>query len=210
MPRKDRFLSLRGQNMATTELSRPVLQSPVTNVRPLPWPALLAVSILALAHLPLLIAHGQQIWLRPHYQFFPLLVVGAVVLLILRTRDLGTLTPAPLSQALVYFLVVWVVLAAAEVVHASWFGAVAAVLGLGALMFAIGGGRLLKAGTPSLVLLCVAIPPPFELDRTLILELQTWTARWGSRVLDMLGVYHVLAGHVVEIGGATVSSRRGL
>src|SRR5205823_1055042 len=57
------------------------------------------------------------------------------------------------------------------------------------------------ATLPAMILLSVAIPPPFELDRTLILGLQTLTAHWGSQVLDLMDVYHVLAGHVVEISG---------
>jgi exosortase len=80
-------------------------------------------------------------------------------------------------------------------------GAVCAVITLGAIIFSSGGWRLFRAGLPALLLLCVAIPPPFELDRSLILWLQAWTAQWGSQVLDLLGIYHVLAGHVVEING---------
>jgi exosortase len=167
--------------------------------RPVLWA--IAAGCLALAHLPLLVAHAQQIWLRPHYQFFPLVLVGAVVLLVVRVRHLGELTPAAAGHAALCFAAAGAVLAAAELLHSSWLGAVSAVLSSGAALFAAGGGRLLRAGAPALLLLCVAIPPPLELDRTLILALQSWTARWGSRVLDLLGVYHVLAGHVVETGG---------
>ena len=51
------------------------------------------------------------------------------------------------------------------------------------------------------MLLGLIIPPPFELDRQLILALQSLTVRWASAVLDFFGVYHVMAGNVVEIGG---------
>jgi exosortase len=168
---------------------------------PAPWAAVAVVGCLVLAHLPLLAAHAQQMWLRPHYQFFPFVVVGAIVLLVARTRSLGKLTPADTLHGLLAFAMPAALLAIAELLHSSWLGAVSAVLSAGAALFAVGGTRLLRAGLPTLLLLCVAIPPPLELDRTLILVLQTWTAQCGSRVLDLLGVYHVLAGHVVQTAG---------
>jgi exosortase len=169
--------------------------------RPRPWAALAIAGCLVLAHLPLLAEHAQLIWLRPHYQFFPLVVGAAVILLITRIWQLGELTPPSTVRAALAFIGAAVVLLVAELLHSSWLGAVSAILSAGVALFAVGGNRLLRAGLPALVVLSVAIPPPFELDRTLILALQGWTARWGSRVLDLLGVYHVLAGHVVETPG---------
>jgi exosortase len=184
-----------------TELSPAPASRDRATPRPVPWGAYIAAGCLLLAHLPLLAAHAQQIWLRPHYQFFPLVVVGAAVLLVARTRQLGELTPPAAGRAALWFAAAAAVLAAAELLHSSWLGAVSAVLSAGAALYAAGGAKLLRAGAPALVLLCVAIPPPLELDRTLILALQSLTAGWGSRVLDLLGVYHVLAGHVVETPG---------
>src|SRR5690606_16359272 len=40
--------------------------------------SLLPYLLVALAHLPLLVVYFQQLWGRPHYQFFPL-VLGAAV-----------------------------------------------------------------------------------------------------------------------------------
>src|SRR5262249_15053610 len=51
------------------------------------------------------------------------------------------------------------------------------------------------------LLLWLAVPPPLELDRDLILWLQGWTTRWSSAVLDALGVFHLTAGNVVEVDG---------
>src|SRR5262245_21408726 len=44
----------------------------------------LAVGIAALifaAHVPLLFLHFEQLWLKPHYQLFPVVLAGAFVLL---------------------------------------------------------------------------------------------------------------------------------
>jgi exosortase len=192
-----------GQTMSITELSPPIL-APARHhaaARRITWSAAVAASCIVLAHLPLLAVHAQQIWLRPHYQFFPLVVAGALVLLFARTRRLGPLVPGAAMPVLVFFAAAGSVLLVALLLHSSWLAAVAAILSVAAALVAVGGGRLLWAGTPALILLCVAIPPPFELDRSLILALQGLTARCGSRVLDLLGVYHVLAGHIVETGG---------
>jgi len=48
---------------------------------------LLATLILLAAHIPQLIRLGAIMWAKEHYQFFPLVLVGAVYLLWVR-RDL--------------------------------------------------------------------------------------------------------------------------
>jgi exosortase len=184
--------------MATTELAPTPSRAALWSI---PWLALLGAVCVSLALMPFLAAHAWQIWLRPHYQFFPLAIVGSVVLLTLNARNLGQLAPGSARWTGLFFVVAWLALAAAELLDSSWMGAVAALLTLGAVLFAAGGSRLLHAGLPAMLLLLVVIPPPFELDRSLVLWLQAWTAHWGSRILDLLGIYHVLAGNVVEISG---------
>ena len=39
--------------------------------------ALVVAAIVFLAHLPLLLMHFQELWLKPHYQLFPIVLVGA-------------------------------------------------------------------------------------------------------------------------------------
>jgi hypothetical protein len=163
-----------------------------------PWAAVAGVGLLALAHLPLLVQHARQLWLRPHYQFFPLVVVGAAVLAWDRLRGLGPLVPGP---RLVVGLLVgldWLLLAAAELLDSSWLGAVATLVLLAAVLVGLGGGRLFRRALPAWAFLGLVVPPPFELDRNLVLALQTLTAQWGSRVLDFLGVFHVMAGQVLS------------
>jgi exosortase len=158
-------------------------------------------GILALACGPPLILHLQQIWLRPHYQFFPLALLGAAVLAWARLQGLGALTPGPAGKTALLLAAAWGLLAAAELLYSSWLGAVAALVLLAAVLYGVGGGRLFRAALPAWVLLWLLVPPPFELDRRLILALQAWTSWWSSSVLDFLGVFHVLAGNVVEING---------
>jgi exosortase len=157
--------------------------------------------VLAAAILPLLAAHARQIWLRPHYQFFPLALLGSGVLAYLRLRDLGPLARGSRAASGLFLGLAWVLLAAATALYSSWLGAVASLILLAALLYTFGGARLFRRALPCWLLLWLAVPPPLELDRDLILALQSLTALWASAVLDLFGVFHVMAGNVVEIDG---------
>jgi exosortase len=161
---------------------------------------LVAVALLA-AHLPLLAQHAVQIWLRPHYRFFPLLMVGAGALAWLRLRGQPASPPGRPWLAGLALTAAWLALATALVLTSSWLGAVAALATMAAATYAVGGVTLCGRLAPSWVLLWLAVPPPLELDRDLILWLQSETTRWSSAVLDLLGVFHLTAGHVIEIDG---------
>jgi exosortase len=167
----------------------------------LSWRVLLVGVALALAHVPLLIMHLTQIWLRPHYQFFPLVFLGAGVLAVTRSRGLGSLSPGSSRRSYALLGVAWATLAGAVLLYSSWLGAVATLLMLAAVLYALGGGRLFRQMLPAWLLLWLVVPPPFELDRGLILALQTLASDWSSSVLDQLGVFHVMAGNVVEVQG---------
>ena len=56
------------------------------------------VSLLVLAVLPLLAIHAQNLWHRSHYQFFPIVPLGAVVLALPACRRLGPLVPGSPTQ----------------------------------------------------------------------------------------------------------------
>jgi exosortase len=95
----------------------------------------------------------------------------------------------------------WVLLIFAELLYSSWLATVAALILLAALAYGIGGRRGLRALLPAWVLLWLTVPPPFRLDDLLVRSLQTLTTAWSSAVLDLLGVFHVMEGNVVEVGG---------
>ena len=187
--------------MSTIQAEPPVAAGPPPARRAVSWKLAVVAGVVLAAHLPLLVLHARQIWMRPHYQFFPLVLLGAAVLAFARLRRFGSLSPAPPLRAGLFLAAAWVLLAAAELLYSSWLGAAAALVMTAAMLYAVGGARLFRAAAPAWLLLWLILPPPFELDRQLILWLQSVTARWASGVLDFLGQYHVMAGNVVEIGG---------
>ena len=164
-----------------------------------PWRLVVVGGILFAAELPLLVQFAQQLWMRPHYQFFPLVLLGAAVLAYTRLRGLGPVRPGQPVLSGAFLALAWGLLALAEVLYSTWLAATAALVLLAALLYALGGGRLFRQALPAWLLLWTAVPPPLELDRNLILWLQSLTAGWSSAVLDFLGTYHVMAGNVVEI-----------
>ena len=166
-----------------------------------PWGLLAAGACVLLAHLPLVAVHAQQLWIRPHYQFFPLVLLGAAVLAWSRRGQVGSLTPGSAVRTSLVLAAAWILLAAAELLYSSWLAAVACLVVVAALLYGIVGGRLLRLLLPAWALLWLAIPPPFGLDSLLVRSLQTLTTRWSSGVLDLLRVYHVMEGNVVEVGG---------
>jgi exosortase len=166
-----------------------------------PWGILAAATCVLLAQLPLLTVHAQQLWVRPHYQFFPFVLLGAVVLALARFKEIAPLTPGAPFRSYTLVAMAWLLLAGAELLYSSWLAAVAVLVVLLAFLYGLGGSRLVRLMLPAWALLWLAVPPPFGLDNLLIWSLQSLTTRWSSGVLDLLGVYHVMLGNVVEVGG---------
>jgi exosortase len=187
--------------MSTTESVPGIAERSNERATAIPWRVGVLAFLLTAAYLPLLSAHAQQLWLRPHYRFFPLVLVGSIVLALSRLKELGELSPGSRRCSYLLVAVALVLSAAGVVLYSSWLGAIALLIMLAAVLFGIGGGALLRRLLPAWGFLWLVIPPPLELDRELILSLQTLTARVSSSVLDLVGIWHVMSGHVVEIGG---------
>jgi exosortase len=158
--------------------------------------------LLALGFVPLLVAFFVNLWAKEHYQFFPLALAGAGFLAWTRLEEV----PRPL-QAGARFVTAPIIgfsflfLAAATVLWSPWLGAVSAMIGLAGAVWWVGGWRLLKAMIPAGLLLVLIIPPPFNLDTNLTLELRRLAVRWSSSVLDAIELPHSVTGNVIEIPG---------
>src|SRR5438270_5194151 len=165
------------------------------------WRVLAIGLLFALVHLPLLASHARQLWLRPHYQFFPLLLACSAFLAVIRLREAGPLCPGSRGRYLFFLAASWVVLLLGVLLGSPWLGSVAALGLVAALVYGAGGRALLRRLLPAWGLLWLAIPPPLDLDRSLILSLQGLTTRWSSATLDVLGIFHVREGNVLEVAG---------
>ena len=174
-----------------------VLPSPQRRGWRAAWPA----AVFALSFAPMLFLHGRELWSRPHYQFFPALLPGAVLLARKRCGRLGPLLPGDPWTFALLAIGVWWCLAASVLFVSPWLGAVAALAGLVTAAYALGGWRLVRAFFPAWAFLFLAIPPPRHVDEVFVARLQDLVTRYSSDVLDVLRIDHVMEGNVVEITG---------
>ena len=158
--------------------------------------------LFALGYAPLLTLFFINLWARPHYQFFPLALIGAAFMA--WTRLKGVPRPFVPGRARVTALLLatsFFLLAAATVFWSPWLGSIAALIGLAGILWWRGDKPLLKSMLPALLLLLIIIPPPLSADTRLIQQLRVLAVNWSSRLLDVLGVTHALSGNVIELPG---------
>jgi exosortase len=185
---------------AAAALGKPRTTTPDASASMTPLWTMLAV--LGLAHLPLLISHGQSLWKREHYQLFPLVLIFAGILA-KPAWEAARIAPAgPSMRKLAFWLLGlnWLMLAFAVIVDSPVLGAMSFWVLLVATAIATGGWPTLRAAIPALAYLLLIIPPPFNLDVRLVTFLQHYTSEAANRVLDLMGIYHAINGVVIEVG----------
>jgi len=159
--------------------------------------------LVMVGELPLLLKFFANLWTRPQYDFYPLILVAAAYLAWDRLREVPFPQPtadarragaALLAAAAVLLLVGLVLLV-------RLLGGVSAWLALAGCALWIGGYGLARLLLPSLVLLATIIPPPFQWDEQLALTLRKWAVFASGRVLDWMQVPHVVTGTLINIAG---------
>lgn len=166
----------------------------------IPWKEILPPLLVILAFVPMLTMHGIQLWRKSHYQFFPMVLCGSLILGYVYVRKLGRLQPGrwQFAAGVVGFLSL-LMLGGAIVLQSSLVAMGSFLLGSLAFIYSYGGWRLTKALLPSWIFLWLIVPPPFNYDEKFIQYLQTWTTRWSSYVLDLFNIIHVMDGNVVIV-----------
>ena len=165
------------------------------------WTVWLPPAAIALAFGPVLVLFGRDLWSRPHYQLFPLLVPGAVALAWKSCHRLGPLDPGSRQVAWGIAVLAWGLLAVSIALITPWFARSAALTAIAGATYASGGWRLVRAAFPGWAFLWLTIPPPRRFDFQLVYRLQNVVSQWSSRCLDVAGVYHSMSGNVVQVGG---------
>lgn len=171
--------------------------SPTLAVATASWSRRLGEFLLVAAHVPLVVAYFVRLWTLPHYQFFPLAIVGAYLLIRRSEREpKGAASASGVVAALICGLSL---LAGAVVFDSPWLGAVAATINFTAWQAARCGSW--RPVMPAAAMLVVILRPPLGIDTWLIRSLQHVTAAGADMALDVLGVLHSTAGNVIELPG---------
>lgn len=138
--------------------------------------------------------------MRPHYQFFPLLLAG-IGWLLWKRWPRWTVNAAASRWSTAMLACGLAVLAISTILWSPLLGTVALVLSIGALI-----GRYAVPGQwrdwlPVWLVMWLIVPPPLGLDFRLISWLQSSTSRMASLLLDVLGILHLMEGHVLVLPG---------
>jgi exosortase len=169
--------------------------------RRMPVHAIVFAAVVIACHLPLVWIQLHNLWsYRPHYEFFPLLLAGVGWLMWKRWPRKRPDTPAPTWSSVVLGCGCGL-LAIAVLLWAHWVATVALIVSLAGLL-----GRYWPAGqwrdwVPVWLLLWLIVPPPLGLDFRLITRLQSSTSAMASRVMDLLGILHLMEGNVLVLPG---------
>jgi exosortase len=176
-----------------------VLPPPLPQSRPAAaGRTVVAAACLAFAHLPIVWNYVAAVVELPHYSFVLLLPVGAVVLAWPRIRRMGLLKPGGTLGFIGWLLPAILGLIVATVLESPWFGSIAGLFALMAVVYAIGGSRFVMAMMPAWIVLWMGIRLPLTADEWLAQKLQAIAAGRASVVLNALGEKHLLDGNVVE------------
>ncbi len=153
------------------------------------------------SHLPFFLLHLYNLWrYRPHYEFFPLVLVVAAWLMYRRwPRGPVRHTRVTRIAGMLLLVVGCGFLAAAVLMYSPWLAAVATLLSLGGTLLRAKGTSAWHELTGAWLLLWLLVPPPLRWDDDLIRLLQGFTAWSSSGLLELLQVNHLLSGHIFRL-----------
>ena len=159
--------------------------------------------VLSSGYLPLLMRFAGEQWGRAQYQFFPLMLAASAVIALqrLREREPGA-EPGLRSHAPFLLASSLLVFAVACLLWSGRLAASSALLSLIALAWHLGGRSMLRALTPSFILLALVIGPPVGIEDMLLQRMRELAVSISGGVLVLLGIPHLATGTIIEIPGS--------
>ena len=160
-------------------------------------------AVLLVGFLPLLIRFGTEQWVRPQYEFFPLILLAAAHLGWQRFHEISPRKLSCGTQRVTLGLlgIAMVLLVGASVLWSGRMAAISGLFALAGIAWRTGGWRMLRAMSPSGILLAVIIGLPVGMDEPFLQSLRDLAVSGSSHVLVWLGVPHLVTGTVIEIPG---------
>ncbi len=158
---------------------------------------LLAFAILAPSAL-LMVPYSLRMWNSGHYQYFPL-VFGAAAVGIGRHWKQIVSFASPAKTWVFLFSIAFVLTVAllGNLLNSGLIGVISVILGVFTLIYGMVGWGGLRQAAPYLMLLLFAIPLPLSLDQKFIFEMQVFSSRLSSWLLDGFGFVHFREGVVL-------------
>lgn len=171
-----------------------------TAVRAGRW-GLIFATVVLLAHFPLLLLHFWNLWqFRPHYQTFPLLLLG-VAWLIWRRRLRFSGSARPSWWSTILLVSGLLTLSAGVTLFSPWLVAVATLFWVGGLIGRYADARQVRDWMAVWAAMWLIVPPPLNWEVRLFYRFQASTVQMASRLLDVWGVRHLLEGDDLLLPG---------
>ncbi|MEQ1830954.1 MAG: exosortase U, partial [Pirellula sp.] len=160
-----------------------------------------------LAHSTLLWKHFEWMWKAEHFQFFPIALLAAGVLLYSKRREFVEIVrdshsgpPAPSTLIVSILLSINVmVFSFALLAEFPLLGWLSTLLFLAVIVYASYGWLGLKVACPVFVVLLVIRPIPGGLEQILTTSMQRFASNISSHLLDAMGVIHYRQGVVLVL-----------
>lgn len=165
-----------------------------------PGVALILASVLML---PLWLAWAAALGTKPHYEFFPILVLGVAFLVRQRLQEVDESALRPGNPVLAAAMALFSI----PCLFVGYFQPMAVLASVGTIsaftmvVYLLGGWGLVRKISPAFLLLLVITPPPGDLDIVLTTRLQRLSVVIASRTLDMFDIYHVVNQNTLEVDG---------
>jgi len=163
---------------------------------------IIVASILLVAHLPMLFLLAKDLWSREHYQFFVFIPFAAAFLM---WEGIGRLKgPVQAGNQVICYVLILIsalMLVVSSLISSGTLAAISALLTLATIIYGVGGWTLFRELLPGWVIFFLAVPPPFRIDDLLITTLQRWVAMGNGKILDVIGVEHLIQGTTVKLPG---------
>ena len=150
---------------------------------------------------PLLIEHLQNMWLRPHHQYFPVVLIAIGGLIWSRLEPLPLEAQGyshPWLRTFIFALSLPILLGG-YYLGSPWIGAVAFVLAAGGCLLWLSESFHIENRLGIWLLFWLLVPLPGSLDQQLSQRLQRVTTVVGGLLLDLIGVVNYVQGTTIKL-----------
>ena len=168
-------------------------------VQGLEWGIVLSYALAIVSQIPMLYLYVKHLLNEPHYHSAVFAVAATIGIAWLRwpRGQALQLQRSMTSNVLIVLAIIAVVFSILFVL--PWMSALAAMLIVTSFLARVpdteSNGTLWYCALPLFVFLYL----PFGMDRNLVTSLQTYSAGYTSRLLDLFGVGHYMSGTVLEV-----------
>lgn len=165
--------------------------------------AVVGIAVMLLAEAPLLWKFFVDLWARPQYEFFPLLLAAVPFVAFICLKDVSEddIRPGGIGVGLMLWTTSLACLAVGGAMYLKWFAPVSTLLLLAGGVWLVGGRGLAKALWPVGALLLLIVPPPGESEGALLVSLRQMAVTAAGRLLDLIGLPLYVHGAVIDIPG---------